>query len=277
MPPSSASSWHELSPRYPHKSPKLRVVTGGMVLLLICLSFSALFHWAALEKLYLEFILSKFSLLGENLQKSLQVSVQNGQSVHQLHGITDELERAERKIEGVLKDHIPSNRDVSATFSEPPVGVSVILPDGSILYSSDKRLLNTAMPKTLWEDCCKTQGAGAKGAAFHYTSHQNRVVQCFQVLDPQKKTFATVVFSFDQALFSGTLQTILFRGLKRLGIVVACGASLLVLLILIPRPRKENYTGFSRHRSSTIFFMVITSAPSIWTVLGPLSRASAGS
>lgn len=260
MPPSSASSWHELPPRYPQKSPKLRVMAGGMALLLICLSFSALFHWAALEKLYLESILSKFSVLGENLQKSLQVSVQNGQSVHQLYGITDELERAERKIEGVLKDHIPSIHDVPVTFSEPPVRVSVTLPDGSILYSSDKQLLNTAMPKALWEDCCKSRGAGAKGAAFQYTRHQNRVVQCFQVLDPQKNSIATVVFSLDQALFSGTLQTILFRGLKRLGTVVACGASLLVLLMLIPHPRKEGDTGFSRHRSSTIFFMVITSA-----------------
>jgi predicted MFS family arabinose efflux permease len=235
-------------------------VAGGVALLLICLSFSALFHWAALEKLYLESSLSRFSVLGENLQKSLQLSTQNGQSVHRFHGITDELERAERKIEGVLKDHIPSIRDVSATFSEPPVRVSVILPDGTILYSSDKRLLNTAMPKALWEDCCKSQSAGAKGAAFHYTRYQNRVVQCFQVLDPQKKTFATVVLSLDQALFYGTLQTIIYRGLKRLGIVLACGASLLVLLTLIPRPRKEGGTGFSRHRSSTIFFMVITLA-----------------
>lgn len=186
MPPSSASSLHELPPRHPQKSPKLRVVAGGVALLLICLSFSALFHWAALEKLYLESSLSRFSVLGENLQKSLQISMQNGQSVHQFHGITDELERAERKIEGVLKGRIPGIRDVPATFSKPPVRVSVTLPDGSILYSSDKRLLNTAMPKAFWEDCCKSQGAGAKGAAFHYTTHQNRVVRCFQVLDSQK-------------------------------------------------------------------------------------------
>jgi predicted MFS family arabinose efflux permease len=180
--------------------------------------------------------------------------------VHKFYGITVELERTQRKIESELKGRIPNRDAVRETFFTPSVRVSIVLPDGTILYSSDKRLLNTTMPETLWEECCKNQDGEAKDAAFHYTRHKNRVVQCFPVRDSEKKWMATVVFSLDETLLSGSLESDFYRALKRLGIVLACGASLLTLLLLIPRPAKNGSVDFPRRKISTIFFLAITSA-----------------
>jgi hypothetical protein len=88
---------------------KTKILIGATFLLVLALSFNAMLSLSSLEKLYVESIVSKYSTIGEDLQRKLEKSLHFGKNIEKFYGMNKLLEDTRdyitRKVQHRRKIH----------------------------------------------------------------------------------------------------------------------------------------------------------------------------
>ena len=139
---------HREQKQLQRKNPvKFRLIVSAIILLILALGFNALLSLNSLEKLYVESIASQYSAGGRDLQRNIESALRFGKSLERFIGMDKLLGEARQNI--TQKINIVSTVDSSPASSEtvPEISVSIVLPDGSIPYSSDETLVGSTLPE----------------------------------------------------------------------------------------------------------------------------------
>ena len=133
-----------ISPHISHTHIKRNLILGALILLITALFFNALLTISSLEKLYVESIVSKYCLIGKDLQRNLEKSLKYGKNIQKFIGIDLLLTETKKNI---LKKSNIGNQPNKMSESLTGIIISISLPQGTILYSSDHKKINTTIPK----------------------------------------------------------------------------------------------------------------------------------
>lgn len=236
---------------------KLKLISYAIVLLILALGFNALLSLSSLEKLYVESIVSKYKVIGNDLKRNLEKSLKFGKNIRKFVNmqplLLDTRKNIARKIDikstlsNVQLDPVP----------ESDITVSVALPDGTILYSTGKKFVNKKLP-TKVQHLIKsgTEGADNEENTLRYAKHGTEYVIPLSVFGGFKKTWmATVVISFDENQVKSLLKAVMIKNIITIVSILGCVIILLAVLLKLFKPEKQKK--LPKLKISAVMFVVI--------------------
>ena len=218
---------------------KTRVIISATILLLLALGFNTLLNSASLEKLYVESLASSYQVVGKELQIKLETALRFGKNIKKFIGIDAILENTLGYMTGqdygeLGVDSAPKRKgSVSGRY------VSVALPDGKVLYSTDKTQLGSMLPKEVLVDFSVDSGEQDTLKTSGFTKHKNSYFVTLPVSGWGGKWIATVVLAFDENQVKALLHSALYQNLKMGGIIIVSGILLLLIALNLVLPRER--------------------------------------
>ncbi|QTA82471.1 Major facilitator superfamily transporter [Desulfonema limicola] len=264
--PSTGDGTEDFQSRHKMGKAKIRLIFGSLIMLILALGFNALLTSASLEKLYIEAIVSKYSVIAKDLKRNLENSLRFGKSLENFIGMDKLLEETQQNLikKTDIKDSHIVKSDDWETVSEKDIIISISKPDGYILYSTNEKLINKQLPeKVLAEDPDEK-----KSAIAHYVKHENYYIHSLPVVGGwEKKWVATAVVAFSETQVKGLLNSIMIRNIKIIGIILLCGALLLIFLLHFIISTASNAKKIPKFKISAVLFSVIVFSQIVFTGL----------
>ena len=240
---------------------RFQFTVGAFVLLILALGFNALLSLNSLEKLYVESIASQYSAIGKDLQRKLEQALRLGKNITKFVGMDKLLEETKHNI---LSEYSGGQTSVTEATE---ISVSVALPDGSILYSTDEKLIGTTLPKQVKID----YGASGNGNTFSNTSgylkSKNTYITPLPIRGMEKQWAATAIIMFSENQVKTLLSTIRDNNITLILIVLGCSVVLLTLLLSFVTPDDGRGQKFPKFKMSLVMFLVIGSAQIVFSGL----------
>jgi len=241
------------SPPVPPRGVKVRLIASALALLVLSLGFTALLTLSSLEKLYVASLVSKYSVIGTDLQRNLEKSLRFGKSLRKFIGIDGLLEETRTVIAGKTGAGAEGTADAR---SGAGIAVSVALPDGEILYSTDPRLEGTQLPPPVRTVFDRADSEAV--APERYEKHRNTYYVTLPVRGGfRKDRAALVVISFGGDQIASRLRAVLSLNARYILIILVAGGLLLTGLINRAMRSGAGGTGFPRLKISLAMFLVI--------------------
>ncbi len=128
---------------------RTKIFLSAILVLITVLGFNALFNFTTLEKLHTESAAVKYQVLGESLRQTIKQSLLSGQRIQDLQGINDTLTLTKKRIERLFIETDTGLEKVVAPISDFNTIVSICLPNGQFLYSTEKAQLHTQVAVSL--------------------------------------------------------------------------------------------------------------------------------
>lgn len=238
------------------RSVKLQATISAVVLLILALGFNALLSLNSLEKLYVESIASQYSAIGKDLQRNLEQSLRFGKSLKKFIGIDKMLEETKNNL---IREYFEDSTAAIAMkpISAVDISVSVVLPDGAILYSTDEKLVDTTLPKHVRIDYETPEDEGHPSHDFSYVKYANMYYTSLPVHDMKKQWVATAIIAFDEKQVRELLDTVRNTSIKMSLIILVGSIILLILLLnLVTLGETRPYKSL-RFRISLVMLLVI--------------------
>ncbi|MBD3308924.1 MFS transporter [candidate division KSB3 bacterium] len=211
---------------------KFKLIISAVVLLLLALGFNALLSLNSLEKLYVESIASQYSAIGKDLQRNLERSLRFGKSITKFIGMEKILEETKRNItREIVEDDAVMASVNSATTAD--ISVSVALPEGEILYSTDETLVNTTLPQE-----AQVNYADASTLPT-YIKHEETYITPLPIRDMKQQWVATAIIAFHERQVRSLLTTVRDRNIKMIALIVAGSIVVLLLLFRLMTPSRR--------------------------------------
>jgi len=160
----------ENPPTNPPGAPiRFKLVAGAMFLLVLALGFNALLTLSSLQKVYVSTIVSKYHVIGKNLQRDLEKATRFGKSIRKFHGIDRVLLEA---LDNLSAGAVDSTAPSSAGTSD--ITVSVVTMDRTIIYSTSSALKGRQPPEEV--PIVLPEASAQKGTddASHYMESGHR-------------------------------------------------------------------------------------------------------
>jgi predicted MFS family arabinose efflux permease len=202
------------------RSVKLRLILSAVILLVLALGFNALLSLNSLEKVYVESIASQYSAFGEDLQRTLEQKLKFVANIEKFPSMQQILQDTKQNL-------IKAYFEDTTTISESNVAVMIVLPNGTILDSTETKLIGTLLP-----DQVRPQvEAPEKTKTVGYVKYQNRYFTSLPVRDATPKWVATAMIAFDEAQVKMLLNTVRDQNIQV--IVIILGGSIVLLFILL--------------------------------------------
>jgi len=182
-------------------SVRFKVFLSAVVLLVTSLGFNALFNFTTLDKLYSESAEIKLHVIGEDFRRDIKRSLFTGQTIQEIKGINGRQIKLKQGIQPL------------AFGAE----VSIYLPDGQLLYSTEVKQSNRKVLVPLEDpDTIKKNKLSFSGDSSVITQKGIRFLQ-LPVQDAQKNWVATVIISFKKessiGLFKGAFKKQILSGI----------------------------------------------------------------
>jgi predicted MFS family arabinose efflux permease len=248
------------------RSIKLQFTISAFVLLIVALGFNALLSLNSLEKLYVESIASQYSAIGKDLQRNLEKSLRFGKSLKTFIGIDKMLEETKSNL---IREY---SQDTTAsvaikTVPASDISVSVALPDGSILYSTDEKFVGTTLPEQVRIDYETSEDESHPSHESNYVKYVNMYYTSLPVHDMKKKWVATAIIAFDEKQVKALLDTVRDNSIKMILIILVGSIVLLIILLNLAIPHENNFQKLSRLRMALVILLVIGSAQIVFSGL----------
>jgi predicted MFS family arabinose efflux permease len=243
----------------PHikRSIKLRLIVSALILLILALGFNTLLSLNSLEKLYVESLASQYSAIGEDLQRNLEQAIRYGKKIEKFVGMDKILEETKRNL---TKEYSNASTTLIQGISESDVSVSVALPDGSILYSTEESLVGTMLPGQIKIKYENTENRNASSLTSSYIKYKNTYFTPLPIRDPTKKWIAIAIIAFDEKQVNALLNTILDSTIKLISLILVCSTILLIVLLQVVTPEEVSFSKFPKLRIALVMLFVIGSA-----------------
>lgn len=247
-------SSQQIRPAHAKNSLKLQLILGALILLILALGFNALLSLNTLEKLYVESIASQYSAIGVDLQQTLERAVKLGKKIEKFVGmdkiLADSKHNLTRKQIGGTTDSVSADADAKSEVS-----VSIALPDGSILYSTDEQLVGTVLPKELKIFFADVDDATTAARKTSYVKYKARYLTTIPIRSADKQWIATAIITFDESRVRSLLMTVRNQNIKLIMMILT--GSMILLLILLPLATPKEAAGQITSKRGVTFVMFL--------------------
>ena len=246
-----------ISPHIHHTHVKRNLILGALILLITALFFNALLTISSLEKLYVESIVSKYCLIGKDLQRNLEKSLKYGKNIQKFIGIDLLLTETKKNI---LKKSNIGKQTNKMSESLTGIIISISLPKGTILYSSDDKKINTKIPKHIV-------------TFFNDVNHKKQFIKYeknYYIILPvhggfHKKTVANILIMFSEKQVKDLLKQVFISNIKTIFIIITAGFILMLILLNFVFNNAGNK--FPKAKISIIMFLIIGISQIVFTGL----------
>lgn len=251
--------------RKPMLSRKFKLNIAALFLLLLAMGFNALLSMSSLEKLYIESIVSKYQVIGKDLQRNIQKGLRFGKSMTKYVGIDRMLEdtalNITRKID-VNGTRKPLAGDEKVLGKD--VAVSICLPGGNIIYSTDKNSVTTYAPESVLGDY---HADDSKSASFDYIKYQENYWISLPVSGGlNKKYIGNILIVFNEKPVKMLLHSVFQKNIYTIIFIVICGFILMTFFLNLIA-NKNSDGKFPKFKITVVMFIVIGMSQIVFSTL----------
>lgn len=251
---------------------KTKLTVAAIVLLILALGFNALLISSSLEKLYVESLVSSYQVIGKDFRRNIEKALRFGKSIKKFVGINARLESTLHYM--TRQDASKHGGVATEKGSRFHRYVAVALPDGKILYSTDEKLIGSALPEKADIDYGRKTDEKGAPKEWHSVKHKNTYLITLPIRGRNQKWIATTILAFDENQVKTLLKSAWRQNLKAGFIILICGTFVLFLILnmILPRERskikkvlraktgfafKEERHTFPRRKISILLLLVI--------------------
>jgi predicted MFS family arabinose efflux permease len=236
---------------------KLKIALCAFLLLLLSLGFSIMLTTASMEKVYTEAIISEYRVVALDLQRGLDRALKFGKRLDKFTGIERVLDDTRAQIfKNVVLRHTPAGYQ-RKMLREDDIVISIVLPDGRILHSTNRGLGGETLPTDL--RALLAPLGGDKGAPPSFVKHLGQFSIALPITDA-KGVAAHTVISFGDDQVERLLAPFFDHNLKVFAGVMVCGMALLILALNLVTHAAPLTSGLPGRRISVLLFLVVGSA-----------------
>jgi len=213
-----------------------------------------------------ESIASQYSAIGKDLQRNLEKSLRFGKSLKKFIGINKMLEETKNNL---TSEQFEDTNVVTAmkAVSVSDISVSVALPDGSILYSTDEKLVGTTLPEEARIDYGGTEGEKNSSGKPAYIKYKNTYITLLPIRDMKKKWVAIAIIAFNEKQIRSLLDTVRDNNIKMISIILMSSMILLIILLNLATSGEASSYKSLKLRISLVIFLVIGFAQIVFSGL----------
>lgn len=269
------SAWVGVSQSFSTRA-RLELIISALILLILALGFNAMLSLSSLEKLYVKSIVSKYSIVGTDLKRNIEKSLKFGKNINKFVNMDKLLEETRANL---IQDYAIEESLSAPDLADSPrdslpsdtgsfdVSVSVAIPNGSILYSTDPDLKGSLLPPKTHRIYKRTDESDRDGPFIHdFAKHGDRYFVTIPIFGGFSKEWTgTVVISFHEKQVNALLHKIFQQNLIVISIIVAVGFLLLAIILSMVMSRSDQAVGFPKFRITMVMLIVIGVAQIIFT------------
>lgn len=245
---------------------KIKLIGGALFLLILALGFNVLLSLNSLEKLYVESTVSQYSALGNDLQRNLENALRFGKAIEKFVGIEKLLEDTKQNLLTGSATGTLANTNLTP-LSSTELSVSIAGQKGTLLYSTDPRLMTEGLPEPITRlvTIPETQQAGGqKNPSYLKQKHAYYVP--LPVRDGKKTWVATALIAFDERQIAALLQIVRNDMVKIMAGILAGSAIILILLLNIVTSQEGITYKSLKRRIALVMLLVIGIAQILFSV-----------
>ena len=240
------------------KTVRLKLIFSSLVLFIIAVGFNALFNLNSFDKLYIESNVSQYRVIGENLQRHLELGLQYGKRLNHLIGIDRLLWKTKQRILHKVAGERNTVEMPEAILNAGDITVSVASPDGTILYSDHPDLIHTKLPDVArMDDSGKQKGKKASLNA-DYIKYNNTYITILPIRDGQKNLAGTIAIFFKEKQIKVFLESLYKKSIRPVFLISAFGLILLIGLLYFLTPADQDIHNGGKKKVYLIIFLVIS-------------------
>ncbi len=237
---------------------KIRLILSAIVLLMLALGFNAMLSLNSLEKLYVESMASQYSAIGKDLQRNLEKSLKFGKSLEKFIGIENILIDAKQHILHSMSEEFGAENFFTSISGD--ISVSIALPDGKILYSTNQELVNSVLP----EEARQNYTAIDTNAGTYFEYHATYIVP-LPIRDGKKTWVGSGIITFSERQIKSLLAAVQQKSIRRIVENLAASVLLLLLLFRCFTARALEHGTFPKQKISAIMLFVIGTAQLVFS------------
>ncbi len=208
---------------------RYRFIIITVILFVVLLAFNSIFTLTALDKLSEKQVLSTYSLIGTYLQQKLAMKLHLLKDAAGVVEIEQLLNDTKMLLPKRTHQHQLTPQATSAAISPDGISLSVALPSGLIVQSTNEHLRNQTLPPELKVGA--TLGAPKELVdSVHYLKNQNAFVVALPVRDNSDRWVATVVLTVEEENVSPDATSV-FEKHAQIFIILLTGIVFLILYI----------------------------------------------
>ncbi len=244
----------------PSASLRFRLIFGAIFLLCLALGFNALLTINKLESLYVNAVVSKYSIVAKDLQRKLEKSLRFGKSIHKFVGMDEILAGTQANLNReVFQDAggFIEAKKTSDGLGAVPTSVSVSDPEGRILYSTDGPLTGTVLPEEAMARIDPEKWRKSRDTASAFTQVESDYLVLTPVFKRNEKWVGTIVVMFSREQIRDLMRDLMETDALVIGAILGIGVLFLILLL---NPYTKDVTDvrrFPKKKISWIMFSVI--------------------
>ncbi len=247
---------------------KNRLILSALLLLVLSLGFNVMLSLTSLEKLYIESLVSKYSVIGKDLQRNIEKSLRFGKPIHKFLGMDDILNETQRNLNQTIQTARQDAKIIKNSTGENDLHVSIASLAGNILYSTDQSIIRKRLPETVQKLVSKNKSKNGEAVKSQYEKHGITYYIMLPVRGGFKKErVGTVVISFSERRVKQFLDNILIQNVKWIGIILSVGFVLLVFLLEFVVRTAQKTNKFPKGKIYLILFTVIGMAQIVFSYL----------
>jgi len=238
------------------KAFKFNLIICSVALFVITVGFSALFNLNSFDKLYIESNVSKYRIIGKDLQRKLERGLLYGKNLQHFIGIDNLLSTTKNIVVGRV---VAVNQELNSpnTMLKPEdITISVANRDGTILYSDNRMLVNTTMPKKTIPNLGMQKSEKKESSKADYVKYENTYITTLPIADGKNRTVGFVVISFEEKQIKAFLEQMYQKSIKPILIISVSGLILLIGLLSVFTPSGSDIQK-GKKRISLVIFTVI--------------------
>jgi predicted MFS family arabinose efflux permease len=250
---------------------KSRLILNTVIILALALGFNAMLTQNSLEKAYVESIVSQYSLVGNALARNLERSISFGKSIEKFIGMEKILFETKNNLAkriSIEDKTLSDNNSITTDLS-----VSIVLPDGKVLFSTDKDIVSTVLPVYTKIDSINK---GEKSFLTQsYITYNDTYVTYMSIHDRKKNRVATAVIAFDHNQVKSILKKIRNKNIIIILAILSASTAFLFLIFNFVLAGRSGQIAFddkySKLKIQVIIFLVIGVAQIIFSGINTYS------
>jgi len=237
---------------------KFRLIICSVVLFVVTVGFNALFNLNSFDKLYIEANVSKYRIIGKDLQRKLERGLLYGKSLQHFIDMDNLLQATKRLVVGRVVADSQTFNSPDSMLKPEDITISVANRYGKILYSDNDQLISTTVPEKAIPNLAMQKSEKKKSSKANYVKYENTYITTLPIADGKDQTVGFVVISFEEKQIKAFLERMYQKSIKPVLIISVSGLILLIGLLSAFTPSGSKIQKKGKKRISLAIFTVIS-------------------
>ena len=239
---------------------KLRLIVTSLVLFAIALTFNVLFTRISLEKLYVDSIISQYTVIGKDLKRDLERGVNYGKSIRKFVGIENLLLNTKSKILAKINENKSIAGIAVPSLKDDDIYLQVTLTDGYVLYRSDDDITEIRLSELSHLKKTKQLSKKNRSPQTNYFKYAGKYVIILPVNDAQNSIIADIAILLNERKIGEFLDNVSAKNTLPIVVVAVLGIVLLTTFLFVLMPQEASIHNLSKKKIYLVIFLVISAA-----------------